>query len=120
MISNKDNILNRAILDHKLFAKIVCVWKNFITFISGILQMKGGQVVLKNPGQPILNATLKPIQKVDIESLIDKKTNAKQQIKKYQARTGLERLSEQNSLFPDKPQGKTGTSTWNTKGSKYY
>lgn len=82
-----------------------------MTFFAGILEMKGGQVVLKNPGQPVLNATLKPIQKVDIESLIDKKTNAKQQVKKYQARTGLERLSEQNSLFPDKSQEKSNANT---------
>lgn len=72
--------------------------------------MKGGQVVLKNPGQPILNATLKPIQKVDIESLLDKKTIAKRQVKKYQGRPGLERLTDASLLFGDKSKSSEGTS----------
>ncbi|XP_018569397.1 zinc finger protein 235-like [Anoplophora glabripennis] len=111
--SDIGSLPSKKFVNMKVGDKVVRVQKFIVTkeemkamAKQGILEMKGGQVVLKNPGQPILNATLKPIQKVDIESLIDKKSNAKQQIKKYQARPGLERLSEQNSLFSDKSQDK--------------
>ncbi|KAG5891868.1 hypothetical protein JTB14_015887 [Gonioctena quinquepunctata] len=65
---------------------------------QGILEMKGGQVVLKNAGQPILNATLKSIQKTDIESLLDKKSTSKKQIKRYQKKS-----QENDSLMENMP-----------------
>ncbi|KAJ8920535.1 hypothetical protein NQ315_005404 [Exocentrus adspersus] len=109
LTSDINTLPNKKIVNMKLGEKVVRVQKFIVTkeemkamAKQGILEMKGGQVVLKNPGHPILNATLKPIQKGDIESLIDKKSNSKQQIKKYQARSGLERISDPSLLFPDK------------------
>lgn len=49
--------------------------------------MKNGQVVVKNAGQPILNATLKTVPKTEIESLLERKTEPKLQIKQYQKKT---------------------------------
>ncbi|XP_030748910.1 zinc finger protein 774-like isoform X1 [Sitophilus oryzae] len=40
----------------------------------GILEVKNGQVIMKNPGQPFLNATIKPAAPSDIETLL---SNAK-------------------------------------------
>ncbi|KAJ8927764.1 hypothetical protein NQ314_019768 [Rhamnusium bicolor] len=95
---------NKKYVNMKLGDKMVRVQKFIVTkeemkamAKQGILEMKGGQVVLKNPGQPVLNATLKPVQKMDIESLLDKKTSARQQIKKYQRRLGPERPAEDES-----------------------
>lgn len=48
------------------------------------MEIKNGQVVLKSAGQPILNATLKPVEKTEIESLLEKKSEPKIQLKQYQ------------------------------------
>lgn len=53
----------------------------------GILEIKNGQVVLKSAGQPILNATLKPVEKTEIESLLEKKSEPKIQLKQYQKKS---------------------------------
>lgn len=51
------------------------------------MEIKNGQVVLKNAGHPILNATLKPVRKTEIESLLEKKSEPKIQLKQYQKKT---------------------------------
>ncbi|XP_019772472.2 zinc finger protein 91 isoform X2 [Dendroctonus ponderosae] len=50
----------------------------------GILEVKNGQVLMKSPGQPILNAKIKPIQQSDIDSLIHSQKQNKPQIKQYE------------------------------------
>lgn len=55
--------------------------------LSGILEIKNGQVVLKNAGHPILNATLKPVRKTEIESLLVKKSEPRMQLKRYQKKS---------------------------------
>ncbi|XP_057661672.1 zinc finger protein 26-like [Diorhabda carinulata] len=50
---------------------------------QGILEVKGGQVVLKSAGQQILNASLKPMQKNEIDSLLDKRINSGVQVRKF-------------------------------------
>ncbi|XP_050293295.1 zinc finger protein 2-like [Anthonomus grandis grandis] len=55
----------------------------------GILEVKNGQVIMKTPGQPIINAKIKPVQQSDIENLINgdkiKKTSP---IKQYERKGG--------------------------------
>nr|XP_023013462.1 zinc finger protein 84-like [Leptinotarsa decemlineata] len=87
------NLQNKKVSNMKVGEKTVRVQKFIVTkeemkemAKQGILEMKGGQVVLKNAGQPIINATLKPIQKTDIESLLDKKSEGKSPVKRYQKR----------------------------------
>ncbi|KAH1012826.1 hypothetical protein HUJ05_011912 [Dendroctonus ponderosae] len=48
------------------------------------LEVKNGQVLMKSPGQPILNAKIKPIQQSDIDSLIHSQKQNKPQIKQYE------------------------------------
>lgn len=50
---------------------------------QGILEVRGGQVVLKSAGQQVLNASLRPMQKNEIDSLLDKRTNSRVQVKKF-------------------------------------
>ncbi|KAJ8977991.1 hypothetical protein NQ317_004536 [Molorchus minor] len=98
-------------VDMKLGDKVVRVKKFIVTkeemkamAKQGILEMKGGQVVLKSPGQPILNATLKPVQKVDIENLLDQKAQSRQQVKKYQRKsTPLAAAADENSKHNEEP-----------------
>ncbi|KAJ8941141.1 hypothetical protein NQ318_004261 [Aromia moschata] len=79
---------NKKMVNMKLGDKVVRVQKFIVT--KEEMKAMAKQVVLKNPGQPVLNATLKPVQKIDIESLLDKKTNIRHEIKKYQRRPGPE------------------------------
>ncbi|CAG9840371.1 unnamed protein product [Diabrotica balteata] len=48
---------------------------------QGIIELRGGQVVLRSKGQQVLNASIKSIGKNEIDSLLDKR--AKIQLKKY-------------------------------------
>ncbi|CAH1964115.1 unnamed protein product [Acanthoscelides obtectus] len=50
---------------------------------QGILELKDGKVVLKNAPQPILNASLKPVEKNEINWFLEKKKEAGQ-LKRYQ------------------------------------
>nr|CAI5843253.1 unnamed protein product [Callosobruchus analis] len=52
---------------------------------QGILELKDGNVVLKNSTQPILNATLRPVKKREINSFLEKKKELNQ-LKQYQKR----------------------------------
>ncbi|CAH1159062.1 unnamed protein product [Phyllotreta striolata] len=61
---------------------------------QGIIEVKNGQVVLKSGGQQILNATLKPIQKNEIDSLLDKRQSAGN---KLQVKTYKKNLPQQDS-----------------------
>ncbi|XP_050517320.1 zinc finger protein 271-like [Diabrotica virgifera virgifera] len=48
---------------------------------QGIIELRGGQVVLRSKGQQVLNASIKSIDKNEIDSLLDKRN--KIQLKKY-------------------------------------
>ncbi|KAF7274778.1 uncharacterized protein LOC143195274 isoform X2 [Rhynchophorus ferrugineus] len=82
------NLPSKKPVNVKVGDKVVKVQKFIITKEEmkqmaklGILEVKNGQVTMKNPGQPILNATIKPIQPSDIENFISiqkQKTPVKQ------------------------------------------
>ncbi|KAL1505854.1 hypothetical protein ABEB36_005316 [Hypothenemus hampei] len=71
------NSLPSKMLNVKVGDKLVKVQKFIISKEEmkqmaklGILELKKGQVIMKTPGQPILNAKIKPAEQGDIENLI--------------------------------------------------
>ncbi|CAH1171139.1 unnamed protein product [Phaedon cochleariae] len=93
----------QSTVNRKIGDKVVKVQKFILTkdemkamAKQGILRMKGGQVVLKSPGQAILNATLKPVHKNDIESLLDLKAANKAPVRRYRKRKEATIFSEED------------------------
>lgn len=87
--NNNNGIINLNIVNNK-------------QIFLGILEIKNGQVVLKSAGHPILNATLKPVHKTEIESLLEKKSEPKIQLKQYQKkseRTGTSHKIKEDSTL---------------------
>ncbi|XP_060526327.1 transcriptional repressor CTCF-like [Cylas formicarius] len=51
---------------------------------EGVIELKNGQVVLKNSGKSIINASLKPVQKKDIDHLIQQQQMPRVRLRQYQ------------------------------------
>ncbi|VEN43412.1 unnamed protein product [Callosobruchus maculatus] len=96
-IVNLDQLKSEPVYEKKAMlrgmgGKVVKVQKFIITkeemkamAKQGILELKDGKVVLKNSTQPILNASLKTVEKREINSFLEKRKEFNQ-LKQYQKR----------------------------------